>query len=436
MKKILFMLLAMMLLASGSVSAAGIEECGGNEVKLQIGNPVMNACGMIKEIDEGRGTAPIIDNDTTLVPARAVIEAFGGYISWDEESRAVYVNLRGKSSKVTIDSTEAVVYTDDVEEIVSLATAPKIINDRTMLPLRFISESVGLLVDWNGDEKVITVSQPKSQPVKFANVEGEFYPIGDLFDIHMDANDTTEYSYGGKKYEIKTNINNLEDIDWSMVEYNDYDTEVSISSISVDGTEYHIPNVFNLEYVGVADISSGADGFEIVVVDSGLSDDYTVTVFTYNQYGLVWTNIYEGMTYEFYTNGTGTVYCDKIGNIINQYIGFTDPMYAFRIDTIKGGDGNVPLEGEVTVLEPDVVGKEMVFGIDLFAYYFEVEEYPADFYDAWNMQGELKTVNKGTSVIIDEIKYWYDEETGERSVLGYYARVDGKKCVIHLHYAG
>jgi len=35
---------------------------------------------------------------------------------------------------------------------------PEIINGRTMLPLRFVAESLGSTVDWNGDTKTITIT--------------------------------------------------------------------------------------------------------------------------------------------------------------------------------------------------------------------------------------------------------------------------------------
>lgn len=437
MKKLLFAIIMTAVMSVGTACAAGIDECEGNQVKLQIDNPMMNVCGVVKEVDEGRGTVPMLDNGHTLVPIRAIIEAFGGYVGWEEETSSVYVELRGKSAKVTVDSPDAVLYKDGGEEVVTLSAAPKIVNGRTMLPLRFISESVGLTVDWNGDERVITITLPKSAPVSFANVGGEFYPIGDLLDVRIGAKDMAVYSCGGEDHMVKTNIVSTETVEWELgVIYDFYDPETSLSSITVDGTEFKIPNVFNLEYVGVADLSSNADGFEIVVVDSGVSDDYSAMVLTYNDDEIVCTNIYGGMTYDYYANGTGTVYCDGKGNFVDNYIGFTEPMYAFDVTSIRGGKND--FVGEVNVFEPDVIGKELVFGRDLFAYYIEVDEYPQEFEDVWSLYSEhtLKTVKKGTPVIVDDIKYWYDEETGERYLTGYYARVNGKKCVIQLQYAG
>ena len=264
----------------------------------------------------------------------------------------------------------------------------------------------------------------------FANFEGEFYPIGDLFDIRIGAKMYQTYEHGGENHMLETNIISTEQIEWNG-EGDFYDIEQSLSSIRVDGEEYKIHNVFNLEYVGVADLNPAVDGFEIAVIDNGVSDDLSVALYTFDGENLSYINTYGGTTYEYYENGTGTVYCDGNGHIINQYIGFTEPMYAYSVDSFfDGGSG-------VTVLEPDIIGKELKLRRDLYAYYIPVDEYPGNFNDIWDYTDEqLTTVAKDTPVIIDEIAYMYDEETGERYVLGYYARIDGSKYVIQLQYAG
>lgn len=436
MKKLLFAAVMAVSMSLSAAFAAGIDEGAGNAVKLQIGNPLMNACGLIKEVDAGRGTAPVIDSDYTLVPIRAVIESFGGWVNWDEETRTVYITGRESTAIVTIDSTDAVVRGRDEDKNVTLAVAPKIINGRTMVPLRFVSESIGLEVDWDGAEQVITITEPKAEPVTFANFDGSFYPIGDLLDVRMGAKDTVAYKYGGKEYAVTTDIVSFESLDFDKIDPDTISWDTPLSSITVDGTNYPISNVYNFEYAGIADLSPNADGFEIILVDRGMSEDYTVTVFTYNQHGLVCTNTYAGMTYSYYGNGTGTVYCDNNGHIINKYIGFTDPMYAFDVNTIMGGDGIVVLDGEYTELDVDAEGKELVFGMDLFADYRAVDEYPEKYEDIWQAEQGLMTIKKGTPVIIDKIVYWTDEETGEKSLDGFYARIDGKKYVIQLGYAG
>ncbi len=62
-------------------------ENGEQILTLQIGNPNMTINGVSQEIDPGTGTVPIVLNDRTMLPVRAVIEAVGGTVSWDENTQ-------------------------------------------------------------------------------------------------------------------------------------------------------------------------------------------------------------------------------------------------------------------------------------------------------------------------------------------------------------
>lgn len=122
-------------------------------VQLQINNPIMQVNGTECEIDAGRGTTPVVSNDRTLVPIRAIIEAFGGTASWDGNTQSVFLSLEDDTVKLIIDSDTA--YIND--RAASLDTAPSVINDRTMLPLRFIAESFNLGVAWDGNTQSVYV---------------------------------------------------------------------------------------------------------------------------------------------------------------------------------------------------------------------------------------------------------------------------------------
>ncbi len=121
-------------------------------VKMQIDNPLMEINGVKTEIDVGLTTAPVIKNDRTLVPIRSVAETFGGKVTWNEDTRSILLTMDGDEIELTIDSDIA--HINGNAEV--LDTAPTVINDRTMLPLRFIAESFKLGVAW--DESTQTVS--------------------------------------------------------------------------------------------------------------------------------------------------------------------------------------------------------------------------------------------------------------------------------------
>lgn len=122
-------------------------------IVLKIGDPYMTVNGTKKEIDPGRGTAPVIVKGRTLLPIRAVIETMGGSVAWNDTARTVTIKLKTTTIVLTIDKKQATVNGKAKE----MDVAPQIINGRTMVPLRFVTEALGAAVDWNADTKTVTI---------------------------------------------------------------------------------------------------------------------------------------------------------------------------------------------------------------------------------------------------------------------------------------
>jgi len=133
-------------------------------IQLQISNPLMTVNSVSQEIDPGRGTTPIIikEWERTVVPIRAIVEALGGTIDWDGSTRKVTINFKNTTIELWIDNPKAKV--DGKETWIDSDNhnvKPVIQNGRTMLPLRFVAESLGAKVDWDTDTKTITITYPK-----------------------------------------------------------------------------------------------------------------------------------------------------------------------------------------------------------------------------------------------------------------------------------
>ena len=150
MKRKLFTVLTLVL-TLGTFSLVRADK---TEIVLTVDEPMMTVNGTETNIDEN-GTTPVIVNGRTLVPIRAIIEAMGGSVAWNAETKTAALKYADSSIELTIDSTTA--YLDG--ESKELDTTPAIINGRTMLPLRFVAEGFGFDTDWNGEAKSITVSR-------------------------------------------------------------------------------------------------------------------------------------------------------------------------------------------------------------------------------------------------------------------------------------
>jgi len=106
----------------------------------------------------GLPTPPIIRDDSVLVPARAVFERMGGIVGWHSGNRQVTVNHGSSVLVMTIDDTIAMLNGVPVR----MATAPIILNDSTLIPIRFPAEVFGFEVDWNSDNRTAIVNSPNN----------------------------------------------------------------------------------------------------------------------------------------------------------------------------------------------------------------------------------------------------------------------------------
>lgn len=124
-----------------------------NYIILQVDNPLMNANGRPEAIDAGIGTTPIVYNGRTLVPIRAIVEKMGGTVGWDGATSSITLTYKGTTIKLVVDSTTASV--NGATKI--LDVAPMVLNGRTLLPIRFITENFGGEVGWDGSTSTITL---------------------------------------------------------------------------------------------------------------------------------------------------------------------------------------------------------------------------------------------------------------------------------------
>lgn len=130
-------------------------------IVLQIDNPYMTVNGKRMEVDPGRGTRPVIipEWSRTVVPVRAIVESLGGKISWDPGERKVTIELNGNEVELWIGKNSAKVNGEfKLIDNKNPAVTPVIINDRTMVPVRFVAESLGCTVEWDPKTRSITIT--------------------------------------------------------------------------------------------------------------------------------------------------------------------------------------------------------------------------------------------------------------------------------------
>lgn len=100
-------------------------------------------------------------NNVTMVPLRVISEGLGAQVDWLPVTKSVTINKDGNTIVLRKGSPTAQVN----GTAVSLDVSVEISSGRTMVPLRFVGEQLGLQVDWNSASRTITLtSQSTSTP--------------------------------------------------------------------------------------------------------------------------------------------------------------------------------------------------------------------------------------------------------------------------------
>lgn len=139
----------------------------------------VNVNGTALELDQ----PPIIENGRTLVPLRAIAEALGCEVVWNDTDKTASFVQGDVTAIITVGENYILVGDGVYNEEFPIDSPAVIVNSRTMIPLRALSECFGFDVSWNGESKTVEVSSKS-----------------------MDIDDTVNADEQGK-IEVKDNMN-------------------------------------------------------------------------------------------------------------------------------------------------------------------------------------------------------------------------------------
>lgn len=110
--------------------------------------------------------APIIFKNRALVPVREVFEALGATVLYEGETKKITVTYKGKKSVIWIGSEDAEIDGERVK--IPEGVTPKLIakwgeSAKTMVPVRFVSDSIGLIVDFDVSEGMIIINEKEAE---------------------------------------------------------------------------------------------------------------------------------------------------------------------------------------------------------------------------------------------------------------------------------
>jgi len=114
-----------------------------NSIKVKFNDKLINM-----------DTAPLVIENRTIVPARAIAEALGATVTWSSTDQAATITLNETEIVIKAGDTYATVNGESVE----LDVPAQIFNNRMFLPIRFISEQLGTTVTWDDSSKTINIT--------------------------------------------------------------------------------------------------------------------------------------------------------------------------------------------------------------------------------------------------------------------------------------
>lgn len=128
--------------ASGTSTNSGIGASGAGAIKVEIN-------GVNIDFD----VPPVIEKGRTLLPLRKIAETLGCTVDWKPPG-SIFVQKDG--TQINLEINKNVAYVNGKAKV--LDVPPRVIENRTLLPLRFLSEALGLKINWDDQTQEVIIS--------------------------------------------------------------------------------------------------------------------------------------------------------------------------------------------------------------------------------------------------------------------------------------
>jgi len=103
---------------------------------------------------------PLIIKNRTMVPLRIISENLGASVDWQANNKPIYIKMEGHTISLQVGKMTATI--DGTKK--TLDVTPQLINNRTYVPLRFVSEALGAQVDWVAATRAVYVTKQLQLP--------------------------------------------------------------------------------------------------------------------------------------------------------------------------------------------------------------------------------------------------------------------------------
>lgn len=176
-----------------------------------------------------------------MIPIRVVAENLKFNVDWDQNTQNVNIQQGTQSVSLTVGKNEASVS----NTIVKLNAAPQIVKNNVVVPLRFVSEEMGLGVAWNNSDKIVTLASKAPEPT---SDQGNVSTINSVHDINY-VNNQLIVSLDHEMNPVITTLKNPERIvmDFPATNLGEMENKPaagSMASLDTSGS----PNIKDIRY--------------------------------------------------------------------------------------------------------------------------------------------------------------------------------------------
>lgn len=157
MKNKIFTIILALLLVPSFVFASGA-----NKISIVLNNEVVTT-----------DVEPFLKDNRTFVPVRFISEKLGFKVDWNEKAQLVTITNNNKKIELTIGNKEAKV--DGKAAMIDVA--PLLKDNRTFVPLRFISENFGVKTSWDAKTYRVILETDPTKELNLTPEEKEYYDM-------------------------------------------------------------------------------------------------------------------------------------------------------------------------------------------------------------------------------------------------------------------
>ena len=151
MKKMLLLLAVIFLVCAAFTVPSAFAE-GQRDIRVFVNRKLVDFSDDVKPF--------INENNRTMVPIRFVSNELGASVDWDSDTKKVTISQADKIIELVIGNSFAHVNGEKQD----FDTAAEILEDRTMVPLRFVNEALGATVDWVNETRTAYITTEAGEP--------------------------------------------------------------------------------------------------------------------------------------------------------------------------------------------------------------------------------------------------------------------------------